>query len=96
MSLKAYETPNLISLNGVSITSDTSISLPSFEAVNLIQNLETRSSGNNYYPKNSLGNLVTYESCFKTTQNELAANDHQLVLGLDFGRSFFQHAILIV
>ena len=48
--MKAYETPNLLSLSDVSITSDTSPSLATFEAVNLIQNLSIRSSGNNLRP----------------------------------------------
>ena len=34
--MKAYETPNLLSLNGVSITSDTSVGMTGFEAINLI------------------------------------------------------------
>ena len=39
---------------------------------------------------------MTYESCYITTENELAANNHQLVLGVDLGRSFLLHAILVV
>ena len=39
---------------------------------------------------------MTYESCFKTTNTELASNNHQLVLGVDLGRSYFMHAILAV
>ena len=50
MSMKAYETPNLLSLSDVSITKDTSASLSNFEAVNLIQNLSVRSVGNNIKP----------------------------------------------
>ena len=49
-SFKAYETPNLLSQNGVSITSDTSVGQPGLEAQNLIQNLSIRSPGNNIKP----------------------------------------------
>ena len=36
MSMKAYETPNLLSQNGVTITSDTSTGEINYEATNLI------------------------------------------------------------
>lgn len=67
-----------------------------FEAVNLINNLSVRSSGDSYKPYDSTGTQVTYESCFITTENELGANGHQLMLGVDFGKSFLMHAILMV
>ena len=64
--------------------------------MNLIQNLEVRSAGNGFKPFSDDTNQVSYESCFKTTDVELASNNHQLVLGVDLGRSYFMHAILIV
>ena len=46
--IKIYQTPNLIVKlqSSVSLTEDTSSSLAGWEAVNLIENLETRSCGN--------------------------------------------------
>ena len=64
--------------------------------MNLITNLNVRSPGNSVKPYYDGSNAVTYESCFKTSQTELAGNNHLLVLGVDLGRSFFQHVILIV
>ena len=96
MSMKAYETPNLLSESGVAITPDTSQSYNGYDAVNLIQNLSIRSGTYSWKPYDETGVQVTYDSCFITTQDQLAANNHQLVLGIDLGQSYFMHAILIV
>ena len=46
--MKAYQVPNLVKVYeaSISITPETSEAVSGFEAINLIQNLENRSSGN--------------------------------------------------
>ena len=58
--------------------------------------MSIRGARHNWKPYDETGVPVTYESCYITTENELAANNHQLVLGIDLGQSYFMHAILIV
>ena len=39
--------------------------------------------------------MANYDSCFKFTHNELAANDYIFILGIDLGQTLFQHAIFL-
>ena len=36
------------------------------------------------------------QSCFVTTNEQLSADNHQFILGLDLQSSYFQHAIVLV
>ena len=44
--IRVYQTPNLLQVFPVTLTSDTSIGVAGYEAANLIQNFENRSCGN--------------------------------------------------
>ena len=96
-SIKLYEIPNILQIAAATITGDTSQSIATYEAVNLIKNLDSRSSGNYLHPIiNSIGTQGTNEPCFKTSEVQLDSLDTILVLGIDLGESFFQHSILVI
>ena len=66
-------------------------------ASNLLSNLSTRTSGNDLEAVIGLNkSLASFESCFKTTDVELASADHKLVLTFDLTQTLFVHAILLV
>ena len=89
-SMRLYEVPNLLQIVAATITGDTSQSKATYEAVNLITNLDSRSSGNYLHPIiNSIGTQGTNEPCFKTSEVQLDSLDTILVLGIDLGESFF-------
>ena len=46
--IRVYQTPNLLQVFPVTLTSDTSVGVTGFEASNLIQNFENRSCGNDH------------------------------------------------
>ena len=95
--MRLYEIPNILQIVEATITGDTSQSIATYEAVNLIKNLDSRSSGNYLHPIiNSIGTQGTNEPCFKTSEVQLDSLDTILVLGIDLGESFFQHSILVI
>ena len=66
-------------------------------ATNLITNLSSRTSGNNYPPLlDSSGNTASYESCFKTTSNQLSGFGDKMVITVDLSQEVFVHSILAV
>ena len=70
---------------------------PKWAATNLITNLSSRTAGNNLDPFVDMTYTKGgHESCYKTTNVELAALNHQLVININFGKSVFQHAFLLV
>ena len=93
--MRAYETPNLLALTGITatITSDTSSPIDDDNtATNLLTNLGNRSAGNNLQPIIDLNaTLAGYNSCFKVSQ----APSNLMVLGVDLGEPLFVHGILI-
>ena len=89
-NLRLYQTPNaLLEFLGVATVSAPP-SLVGFEADNLITNPSSRTSGNNLKPLiDSAGNRAAYESCYKTTDAELAPLGDVMVITIDFGKSIF-------
>ena len=71
--------------------------------INLLENLENRSSGNTRKAiktaKVYSGADATYldqDSCFKTTSAELSTLGHKFIYGINFNESVFMHAIVHV
>ena len=68
-----------------------------YAANNLITNLSQRTSGNNLKPLiNKNGDEATFESCYRTTDEELAPLSHKFVMTIDLAKSFFIHCFLVV
>jgi len=97
--MRLYQTPNLLELlsGSVSIVTAPDPKDAKWRATNLITNLSRRTSGNNLEPLiDYVPNDATFESCFKTTQVEMAATSHKFVFTLDLSDKYFVHAILVV
>ena len=77
--------------------SEESPSLPGNDAINLITNLSSRSSGNN---QNAIidtsGTRAGYESCYKTTSVELGPEGDKLIITINLGRIAFVHSLIAV
>ena len=64
---------------------------------NLITRLNNRSGGNELPPiTDGNGSSASYQTCFKTTNVQLASQGNMFVLSFNLGSSFFQHCILVV
>ena len=70
----------------------------SVSADNLIQNLGRRGSSSTQAAliQHSTPYFQTQETCYKTNNSKAAPYGHIVTIRFDLGRSFFQHAILIV
>ena len=76
---------------------------PLFKAENLVQNLNTRFSSQNLTPiiawdgvSSSLVTRASYSSCFVTTDTELAADGHKLVITLKLSKRAQIDGIVLV
>jgi len=59
--------------------------------------LGNRSSGDDKKPlKNALGGTASYNTCYKTSRAQLAADGHIMKLNINLGKPYFMHSILIV
>ena len=65
-------------------------------AENLIENLSFRTSGDGYKPLIDIDNRASFESCYKTTQDELSAHGNMMIITLDLQNPMFVHAVLII
>lgn len=64
---------------------------------NLVTNLSTRSSRQDYRPLvDNVGNRASFETCFVTTETQLAPEGDMLVLGFDLRKSMMVHAVLVM
>ena len=84
--IRVYTTPNLF-YKGATILEAPDPVLTSKNAENLVTNLRVRSPRNEFNPIiDAEGNRSqTIESCFVTTEKQLASSDHIFVLGFDLG-----------
>ena len=96
-ALKVYQVPDLLQASGITavITADTSTSVSGYEAINLIQNLQNRSSGNDQYaliastnPKTTLGQ----HTCYKVAYAQMIGG--KIIIGIKFSELVFIHAII--
>ena len=80
------------------MTADTTYpSVNGFEFVNLFQNLEHRSSGNNLKAITVAApnkQTLSQNTCFKVDYAALKSNDNKFIIGFDFSESVFIHAVL--
>ena len=90
-----YGLPNLLRYGAKIFEAPDPISA-SKGAENLVTNLDVRSSRNDENPIiDEFGNRATFESCFVTSDVELAPLGHQFVLGFDLGKPMMQNCITI-
>ena len=85
------------------MTSDTSVSVNGFEAINLIENLENRSCSDFLAVANNetLTNFDTSDSsyrisshtCFKTTYGLMLDKSYKMIIGFEFPEPVFIHAV---
>ena len=96
--IKVYQTPNLIKTyeDTIQITSDTSTAVTEYEAVNLIQNLENRSSWGHYYAISVYDPLdhLLQRTCYRVNYGTIKSQSNKIILGFDFGEAVFIHAVL--
>ena len=94
--LKLYQTPNLLQVSGITvlITSNTTSAISSFEPLNLLQNLEHRSSGKNLFaliastdPATTLGQ----HTCYKVPYAQIIGG--KIIISIEFSEQLFMHAI---
>ena len=97
-TVKAYQTPNLVKLyeSKISITTDTSPSVSGSEAINLITNLEHRSSNSDQYAitVSDPWTRLTDKSCFEVDYTTIKSQGNKMIIGFDFTESVFIHAVL--
>ena len=63
----------------------------------MIENLGTRTSGNNLAPLiDASSNTASFESCFKTSHAQLSALGNKLTITVNLTKEMFVHAILLV
>ena len=93
--MRAYQIPNLLQFGATVI--DGPPTLVSYSSQNLIENLQSRSAGLDLKARlDDNGTLATYDTCMKTTKALMESSNHIFVLGIDLGKTYMQHAILIV
>ena len=64
---------------------------------NLIHNLKTRTSGNNFMPRiDSNDNRAATDSCYETSYVQLGPLGDKMVITVDLSKTFFVHAVLVV
>ena len=96
--MRLYQTPNLL----IELSATATISAPTpldakWKATNLITELGRRTSGNNFRPVVSdTGTRGSFESCYKTSNNELSAEGNKMVITIDLGKEMFVHTIVLV
>ena len=89
--------------SSISITADTSQPTSSdYAPINLIQNLENRSSSCtnaavvSFPSTDPYVDLLDQKSCFLTDYQQISTSNYKAVIGLDFSEPVFMHAILYV
>lgn len=67
-----------------------------FEALNLLRNLEHRSTSSKARATldPNVPTTLSEETCFKSSFDQIRANGDKFIIGLDFGESVFMHAIV--
>ena len=95
--IRAYQTPNLLSIGPAEVFYATEASDPTLGASNLVENLSSRSSTSSWKARLSNSSVrVDHKSCYIVTSDAVKADGNLLKLVIDLKQSFFQHAVLVV
>ena len=96
--VRLYQTPNIIQVLEGQVTISAPASINANEvATNLITNLNSRSSGNGFYPIiNSAGDRSTDSSCYRTSEMTLSAHGDILEITINLSKPFMIHCFLLV
>lgn len=93
--IKAYSVTNLLYQSATILEAPTP-NVVTKSAQNLVENLRTRTQRNIFNPLIDMaGNRASFESCFLTTDLEMASYNHQYVLGFDLQKPMMIHAVLV-
>ena len=93
--IKVYSVTNLLNY-GATVLSAPEPTSPAKSAQNLVENLDTRSSRNDYNPIiDSDGTRATFESCLVTTDTQIGPEGDIFELAIDLGKQMMVNAILV-
>ena len=88
--IRAYQTPNVLSIGPAEVIYATQAKDSDFVASNLVENLSSRSSTSYWKARSdNAGGQVSHESCYIVTSDAVKADGNLLKLVIDLKQSYF-------